>query len=393
MFARLDDLWSDFKKPVRTLAELSSATRLITAAIIVVGIALRLLVSTRGNNYDFESYKLVVAGREEGLTAWQVGRYNYGPVWAHLLYTFNWAQSNLGLSFRLQVILVLTLADLFIGYFIIKKRNVLIAGLFFLNPVSIIITGYHNQFDNLAIAIVCAALLVSRDARQGDIGKRDAFALLLLGLSLSTKHVFLVFMFWMAVRQLGLKRQLAYLIVPPTLFVLSFTPFLQSSWSGIKKFVIGYESADNGPLWILLGLQNGLGPIPLMALFVATLSVVGILVRNRSTPEVLFLYLVTIVITTPNLAGQYFAIAAIGAIGLGSLWFMPYVAIATYVLMLDYHGLYFTTSSRFVGIFVLDTPILTESIVRFGLIPLSLLAGCIAVVVRDRKARLNAVAT
>ena len=384
MFTRSNNYWVDLTKPAGRLSETSRPARYTIAITAILGIALRFLVSTRGHNYDFDSYKLVVAGREEGLTAWQVGRYNYGPVWAHVLYVFNWIESTIGIAFRVQVIMLLTLADVFIARYILATRNLLTACVFFLNPVSIIITGYHNQFDNLAIAVVCAALLVNHDRRRGDLDKSDLWTLLLLGLSLSTKHVFLVFMFWMAVRQVGLKRRVVYLTVPPAIFVLSFTPFLASSWSGIQKFVIGYDSADNGPLWILLGLNDGLGPIPLMALFVVALSSVGVIVRNRTSAEALFTYLVVIVITTPNLAGQYFAIAAIGAIGLGSLWFAPYVAIATYVLMLDYHGLHFSSTARFVGIIILDTPVLTEAIVRFGLIPISLLVGCAALVVRTR---------
>jgi hypothetical protein len=188
-----------------------------------------------------------------------------------------------------------------------------------------------------------------------------------------------VFVFWLAVRQIGLTRKLFYLCIPPLLFALSFVPFLSSSWSAIRTTVIGYDSADNGPFWEILGLQNGLGPISVMMMFVAVLSLVGFLLRHRPTADALFFYLVAIVILTPSFANQYFVIAAIGAIGLQTRWFVPYGALGTYLLATSYHGLHFNSSSRFVGVFIPDEPILTNMLTgMFRAVPLALLAGCLA---------------
>jgi hypothetical protein len=303
-----------------------------------------------------------------------------------LLYLFREIEALVGIDFRIQIISVLSIADLIIANVIWKRGSLLLSLIFFVNPISIIITGYHNQFDNLAIAIFLVAVLISPAQTSGPFERRELILLGLLSLSLIMKHVFLVYVFWLAVRQKQVKRQIVYLLTPPFLFALSFLPF-QSSWSRITDNASGW-SADNGPLWTLIGLEDGLGPIPLIALSILVLASIGVLVRNWSLTMSVFLFLVVLVITTPNSAGQYFAIAVIGAIGLGSPWFVPYVAIATYVLMLDYHGLHFSSDSRVVGVFVLDTPVLTEGIARFGLTPLALMAGCIAVAIQRRSTRL-----
>jgi hypothetical protein len=363
----------------RKLAELNRREVAIGALVVTLGIILRWMALRRGHNYDFESYQLVASGREEGLTPWQVGRYNYGPIWAQFLYSFRWVESTFGISFRLQLVALLTAADLVIGYFFLRTRGLPVTCIFLLNPISVIITGYHNQFDNLAIAVVCLALLLNRNRTSGAILKSDIATVLLVALSLSTKHVFLVFVFWLAVRQIGLTRKLFYLCIPPLLFALSFVPFLSSSWSAIRTTVIGYDSADNGPFWEILGLQNGLGPISVMMMFVAVLSLVGFLLRHRPTADALFFYLVAIVILTPSFANQYFVIAAIGAIGLQTRWFVPYGALGTYLLATSYHGLHFNSSSRFVGVFIPDEPILTNMLTgMFRAVPLALLAGCLA---------------
>ena len=369
-----------------TLSGIQSKKFLTATLVIIVGVALRFLVARRGHNYDFESYLLVASGREEGLTPWQVGRYNYGPVWAYLLYGFRWVEATIGIGFRMQIIGLLTLADVMIAYFVLRSRGLITASIFFLNPISVIITGYHNQFDNLAIAIACAALLVNKDVTTGRICRSDLISIVLLSLSLSTKHVLLVFIGWMALRQASLLRKVTYLCLPPLLFFTSFTPFLSSSWSEIKLMVIGYDSGDNGQLWELLGLQNGIGPVSVMRLFVASLFFVGLLVRRKPLHESLFLYLVTIVAVTPSFANQYFAVAAIGAVGLLNSWFIPYLAIGTYSLLTSYHGLHFGSQSRLVGKIIPDDPMLTDILeFTFKIIPISLICGVVAYFALNRR--------
>lgn len=353
--------------------------------VVIVGIGLRILASRRGHNYDFDSYLLVAEGREQGVSPWQTGRYNYGPIWAQVLYIFSWTETTFGLSFRMQIIALLTIADLIIGYFIFRVRGLGIASCFFMNPISIVITGYHNQFDNLAISIACVAMLISRDVQIGPLRWRDVITTMILALSLSTKHVLLVFVVWLAMRQVGAIRKLAYLLIPCLLFLVSFTPFLTSSWAAINKTVIGYDSADNGPIWDLLGIQDGLGPVPITVLFAILLTFIGYPMRRQSQHESLFVYLIFIVVLTPSLVSQYFAIAAIGAIGLFSLWFLPYFIIGAYHMLTGYHELHFASESLLIGLAIPDEPILTTLLaVTFMFIPFALSVGYLAYVLRRR---------
>ena len=103
----------------------------------------------------------------------------------------------MALSFRAYIVTLLTLADLGIALWLAKNHSMKTSLFFFLNPISIVITGYHNQFDN--IAVFFALLSVSFvDDKNENITKNDAIAIMFLSLSLITKHILYAFSygFW-----------------------------------------------------------------------------------------------------------------------------------------------------------------------------------------------------
>ncbi len=121
--------------------------------VVLVGIFLRFFVMTKGHNFDFESYCIVgkIAGNFGNVYA-ETYRYNYGPIFfcvLGLLYRISAFTNNPTIIFRILIVSILTLADLGIMGFIAKKYSKKKALIFFLNPVSIIITGYHlfNYFE------------------------------------------------------------------------------------------------------------------------------------------------------------------------------------------------------------------------------------------------------
>lgn len=306
--------------------------------LVSIGAIARIAASRVGNNYDFNSYLLVVEARHQGLTPWQTGRYNYGPVWAQLLCLFDRLSSVLGISFRLQVILMLTLADFVIAIFIAQKKGRIFGWIFYFNPVSILISGYHNQFDNLAIALICVGIMAVRDHNSSKVDVRDIVFLLTLGLSLSTKHVFLIFVIWAAVKQKSFAKKLLYLSAPLVVFVGLFVPYLNSSWDPILKTVVKYRSFDNAPLWSILGLEDGIGPITLMMIFAGVLTVIGLVTTSHDLHHSLFVYVILVVAFSPAVANQYLAIPLVGVVGLINAPFILYVIYTSYWLVINVDG-------------------------------------------------------
>lgn len=314
----------------------TTSARLVTALVLVTGAGLRLWASRRGHNFDYESYRIVAGIMEDGGNVYaETERYNYGPIWSYvlaLLQNVSELFPDPEAAFRIALVTLLTLADVGI-WAILHRRYGRIAGfVFFLNPVSIVITGFHNQFDNLAILAGLAAMLVySVAALPG---------LLLLGVSLTVKHILLAFPLWLAVKEKGWEMKLSALVVPPAVLAVSFAPFLGEGRSGIVSNVFLYRGHDNAPFWhavLPAQLQSWISPFALLA---AVLVVLAFVWRRRDPVDLVLLYLLTIVLFAPAIANQYLALAIPAIAAFPSLAFVPYQVLSTWMLTIHPDGLH-----------------------------------------------------
>jgi len=344
----------------------------IIVICVFIGILARFAVMSIGHNYDFDSYQIVVSAKREGLTPWQTNRYNYGPIWSYFLSLFDWIATKTGIGFRLQIVGLLTIADLVIALFIYKFKGTLLGILFFLNPISVIITGYHNQFDNLAIAIVCVSILLMRHARPEKINWLDLLLVTLLGVSLATKHVFIFFTVWIAFAQVKLLKKLFYLSVPIFVFVLTMAPYFKSSWGSINANVIQYQSFNNAPFWTLAGFSNGINSRSTTYLFVVLICIFGFILRHKPLDEKVIFYCIIIVAFSPAIANQYLAIAAVGASGLFNAGFFLYLFYGAFWLATSSDGLGIAQETRLVGKLVYLEPGIA-TFLQFGYKPFPIL--------------------
>jgi hypothetical protein len=288
----------------------ANVTRLAVAAAFLLGVAARFVLPQQGFNYDVTSFRIVGDIVASGGNVYaETERYNYGPVWFLILGALRIAASATGdpeRLFRLGIVAVLTLADLAIAAMLNRRIGPRAAILFFLNPVSIVITGYHNQFDNVAIAAgLAGALLAERAAKEGG-WRLTSGALALFGLSLATKHLFFVLPLWLAFRARSWREALVAAGVPILLFVASFLPFAPGGWRGIVHNVLLYRSFGNGPAARIL--HEAGAAIPPSLLLVAGLAAAGWLLRRRPLFESVLVYLVLLVVLSPAMANQYLAI-------------------------------------------------------------------------------------
>jgi len=171
-----------------------------------------------------------------GNVYYETYRSPYAPLWYWLLYIILKVANNNFYDFRLLVSFFLTCVDT--GIFIILwiKFNRIAAFLFFLNPISIIITGYHSQFDNLAILIGLLAVIIYGNDFSKNFTKKKLLGIVLLGISITFKHVFFAFPLWMAAKQKGLKQKLLIIILPVLLFFLSFAPYYDNNYPASYEF-------------------------------------------------------------------------------------------------------------------------------------------------------------
>lgn len=323
-------------------------TRLAFAAAFVAGVAARFMLPRLGFNFDAVSYRIVADIVTSGGNVYaETPRYNYGPVWFLILGALRWAAGftaePTGL-FRSGVVAVLTLADLAVAAMLGRRFGARAAILFFLNPVSILITGYHNQFDTLAIAIAFAAVLTAEKAEAEGDGKRRLAALALLGLSLTVKHIFFVLPLWLAFRAGTWRDRALALCVPVGIFLASFLPFAAHGWHGILHNVFLYRSFSNG-LTTRLVASLGLA-VPPSLLLIAGLAVAGWLLRRRPLFEAALVYLVLLVILSPGMANQYLAIPMAAAVVALNPGYALYALAATLIVLSNRDGLWLNLFTR-----------------------------------------------
>ena len=300
----------------------------IFVLLISIGIFLRFLVMSLGYNYDWESYCIV--GKifsNLGNVYAETNRYNYGMIFfciQGLLYRISQIKpDSYEIIYRVLMVVTLTLADFGITFYIAKKFSLRKALIFFLNPISIIITGYHNQFDYIAISLALLTLVFYNEEEK--FNKKDVGFVLTFALCLMTKHIlFMLPIFLLLKNGLCWKKKIVYACCPPFLFLLSFVPFAignEAALQGIINNVFLYRSYNNAPLFILvynlIDFPSGLRIYVYLGMMILT----AVITRKLIYEKQLLLYLIAMVAFSSAIANQYLAIPLVALCVLSLEWF------------------------------------------------------------------------
>lgn len=284
--------------------------------LLALGIMARFFVMEFGHNFDFESY-LIVGDivRQGGNVYAETTRYNYGFLFFLIQgfgYTFasHFPDALQGL-YRAYIVSVLTAADIGIALIIAKKYSYKGALLFFLNPMIIIITGYHNQFDNIAILFALIAMLFVDE--NDSFSVRDYLSIAFLSLSLITKHIMCFFFLWLLMNEtfVNVRKKIAYSFLPPVVFLISFIPWIMGNTealNGVINNVFLYRSYNNYPLLSAFLTRLGISNSYYFYIFIALIATVGVLSRTMKMEGCLLLYLVSLVAFSSAIANQYLII-------------------------------------------------------------------------------------
>jgi hypothetical protein len=230
----------------------STPARVALGAGYAAAAAVRLLLLfSYPGGYDTESYE-IVAGIEarHGNVYAETRRYNYSPLWARLLAVFDALGRVTRLGLLRTVGLFLFFVDAATAWLVARlaARHAARAGpdgppvpfnglaglLFFANPVSVLVSSRHLQFDGLSIFFLLCAILAFRSAAGG-----RAASIASLSISLLVKHVTWFHPLLFARRD-GLRRA-AWYAIPYAAFAASFLPYA-SSWREIRDHVFRYRS-------------------------------------------------------------------------------------------------------------------------------------------------------
>lgn len=283
------------------------------AAAAAVGVAARLWAQSLPGNWDFGQWINVSSAALDGQDPYALFGYNYPPPWLLTLTAFNAVTAD-DQSFRLLIALLLTVADLGIAVLLIRRGYGLAACLFLLSPITIAISGQHQQVEGIAVFFALAAMAVLGTARRkaGAIGASEWWAALLLGLSLSFKPVFLLLPLWLLMRPGPWRPRMFRLVMPLMVFGLIFaSAFLVYPAREVIQKVLEHSGANNSPLiiafvpqqvapWVL---EQGGGKMA----FLVLLILAGWLFRGLPPFELALAYTLSAVVFSWAMVNQYLA--------------------------------------------------------------------------------------
>jgi hypothetical protein len=152
--------------------------------LLALGLRLVVLLLTSGAAYDMTSYHLQAASVLEQRNVYLfTDRYPYPPVWVWLVALAQWLANLTALPFVFLVKVPALAGDCLLVMLLQRFKGSPAARFYALNPVSILITAGHGQFDGLVLALVVLAWVCVQSERGGSF----SWAALALGGAIALK--------------------------------------------------------------------------------------------------------------------------------------------------------------------------------------------------------------
>ena len=308
----------------------------------LTGFFLRIWVSQFGYNMDFSSWQVNLSLFQQNKSIYEFGNYAYSSPWIYTLYILdsisfpilentNFVQNIPGSFYRIKIILFLSLIDFLIFFLLFKNYSLKIGLLFFLNPICIIITGHHNQFSNFAILFGFLSVLLYE---KNNLNFKFIFPLILMGLSLSIKHILIFFPIWWAFKEKKIINKFLVLFVPYSIFIFSFLPlYFPGDTEHIIDKLCCFGKRVDGPFWGMFGSKFVHMYLDLQALFSLILIGLGFLFINRNIKDSFYLYLMAVVTFSSMMYTQYLAIPLI-ALAIFWNWKYFFYTLLTFLVFL-----------------------------------------------------------
>ncbi|MFN2386305.1 MAG: hypothetical protein ABR576_08475 [Thermoanaerobaculia bacterium] len=300
-----------------------------TGLLFLLLLFLRIAVAAQfRGNYDSASFWVVsdLALRGENIYA-ATERYNYSPLWAWVLAGVKALSGGSPGLFVLFVGLLATAVDVVTAELVrrlaLRKGGATPEGarraalLFFSNPVSVLISSAHGQFDGLSILFLLAALLRFRP--DGPPQKEWSVAGF-LSLSLLFKHVTLFhpLLFWRGLRAGGMA---AWRIAGVyAVFLGSFLPYLGAAGSILQNVFLYPARLGGNRLQYPVSVHafaTGAGTEALATAVLLGGVALTLLATRRAAPaRAALLLLLAVFAFSPGFSAQYL----VWPIALGSLY-------------------------------------------------------------------------
>ena len=307
---------------------------LLLFGIFLLGFSLKIAISQFGSNFDFEMWKVNLNLFQKDESFYNYGRYNYSPFWVCLLNVIDqvnipyFGSENI---FRYKIIFILNLFDFLIFYLILRNYSLKVGLIFFLSPISIFISGYHNQFDNIAIFFGFLAILFLEKRKKNEI---KYLGLFFLGISLCAKHILFILPIWLAFKEKSYLNKFIYITIPFSIFLISFL-FFSEDYKSILENVFFYKSLNNGPFWSLFAPKVLHMYLPKIFMFLFCMITLGFYFLKNNVRHTFFYYLICVVIFSSAIANQYLSIPLLALAIFWNIKYFYYTLLCILLFLLD----------------------------------------------------------
>ena len=312
--------------------------------IIALGFFLRISISEYGYMYDLLAHKANVDIYKYNGNIFESGQYNYSPlIWINILLFLDSLPSFFSdtlIDFRYKLIVFLTFIDFFSFLILLRLHSLKVASLYYLSPILIFISGWHNQFDNVAILIGLLAVL-SYQKLKNDSG--FYLCACLLGVSLCAKHILFFFPVWLAFKQKCWKKKILIILIPFLIFALSFAPYIKENFADLQYQILEYKSLNNYPFWSIFVPQFMYNYLGARNLFFAALFLAGLFLQKKNALETFYHYLILVVLFSSGIANQYFAIPLIGIAVFWNRFYFLFTLSCVWFFLINYDALNITS--------------------------------------------------
>ncbi len=305
--------------------------------LILSGTLVRLLVSVKGyGNYDSVSWEQVggILARGENVYSGTT-RYNYSPIWFWILSGLRSLESLCPtISFRSWVRVFLSFVDLATVIILWKNAKslgaprVVVVSFFYLNPVSILLSSYHGQFENLAIFFLISGICLHAKPQFSAPWQR-IWMWVFVTLGVMVKHnicyqlpIVLRFMYG------KLKNWAVLFGLSALMFAVLFLPYWRESKDGIIQNVLLYGSYP-----VNYGVSTFIQAGALKYIFMGALFIYAFAQRSHDLTTRCLQGMLFFLTFTPGFGHQYLVLpVALGAIR-PSRSFFAFSAVASIAIM------------------------------------------------------------
>jgi len=302
--------------------EAESKTALVSAVALIIlnGTIIRLFLAYTccGNcdMYSFETFANIFIKGGNVYTDTNI-RYPYSPIWFILLgflkriqiafpvFTFHFVQRTFMCGIDLLTLLFLILIS--------KTKKISIINttlLFYLNPVSFLLTGYHGQFENLAVLMILIGIFGYFKLENNPV-LRGSILWVFSTLGMVVKHnVFYELIVCVKFVTKTYKLRFFLLVVSGLIFLSLLIPYLDDGSKRVVKSVFLFSSIKES-----YGINTFFYFKELKYLFVLGLFIYPFFLKNKDIIKQCLLCALFFLVFTTGIGIQYFILpVAFGAL-------------------------------------------------------------------------------